>query len=235
MKIKDKELKAALELYMEREEEKVRKEMENVEEHIFSDEFNRKMDKLFADIDQSIECANKRKKRMSMLYKAAPVALVLVLVIGGLMKDKISTVLNASNPSINISEWHTEFFKFKGAYESTTETVWFDESQIGYVPKGFEKTEEDISASMGLIKYENELGNYIYVVSCDTNTVTRMNSENIIQDVRVKEDGIEYLYIENTKTKELIIIFQGNDKCYYTITGIVSEEEIIKVMDGIKH
>ncbi len=235
MKITDKELHKLFQNSMECEDQIIRKEMENVEEHIFSEKFNQKMDKLFADIDRNIERTKKRKKRKAVLYRVAPVALILVAVVVGLVINVNSTTLNASDPSISITSWCKDFFSFTGEKDDAAEAFAFDEAQIGYIPEGFKKTEENITSSYIVFRYENEVGNYVYVKSSANNTATNANNTEIIQDIRVNEDGLEYCYTEDYKNKEIKIIFQGNNQQYYSIVGTVSEKEIIKVMDGIDH
>ena len=238
MKITDKELHKLFQNSMECEDQIIKKEMENVEEHIFSEKFNQKMDKLFADIDRNIERTKKRKKRKAVLYKVAPVALILVAVVVGLIINVNSTTLNASDPSISITSWCKEFFSFAGEKDDNTEVFTFDEARIGYIPEGFVKTEEYISSSVVFFKYEDEDSNYIFIKCLKNNQdnmVTNVSNEDIIYDISLNEDGIEYRFIENKKNEELNIIFQGKNKYYYIISGNVPEDAIIKVMDGIEH
>ena len=233
MKITDKELHKLFQNSMECEDQIIRKEMENVEEHIFSEKFNQKMDKLFADIDRNIERTKKRKKRKAVLYRVAPVALILVAVVVGLVINVNSTTLNASDPSISITSWCKDFFSFTGEKDDAAEAFAFDEAQIGYIPEGFTKTEEDITSAYALFKYENGAGDYIFIKADYDDAVTNINNENIVQDLRVNEEGIQYRFIENKDHKELNIIFKGKSKLYYLIAGNVSEKEMINIMNGI--
>lgn len=238
MKITDKELHKLFQNSMECEDQIIKKEMENVEEHIFSEKFNQKMDKLFADIDRNIERTKKRKKRKAVLYRVAPVALILVAVVVGLVINVNSTTLNASDPSISITSWCKDFFSFTGEKDDAAEAFAFDEAQIGYIPEGFIKTEEDITSAYTSFKYENEVGNYVFIKCLKTdqdNTVINVSNENILHDLRLNQDGIEYRFIEHKINGELSIIFQGENKYYYLITGNVLEDEIINIMNGIKH
>lgn len=219
---------------MEKEDELIRKEMEGSEKHVFSDEFNQKMDQLFADIDLSIARATKRKKRRAVLLKIAPIAAVFVIVISGLLITVNKNSVQASDPSIKITTWCKEFFSFTGEKNDVAASFTFDETQIGYIPEGFKKTEEDITLVYISFKYENEAGDFIYVKVSDSKVSNNINNTDITHDARVNKDGIEYLYLRKEKTKEIVILFQGNDKLYYSIVGTVSEEEMINIMEGIQ-
>lgn len=234
VKLTDEMLHASALRLMELEAKQIDEEMKNAEPHVFSAEFERKMQELMRVATPAELAAKRRKKRMQRIQVAAAVS-TMALVVVGLIIGKNQSSIIASEPGVRITTWCKEFFSFGGEKEDGITSVVFDESQIGYIPDGFNKTEEDKILTMTVFKYENEHGHYIYINSCTNNDSTYISSEDIMQDVRLSDSGIEFHYIENRKSNELKIIFQGNDKQYYSITGTISKDEILKVMEGIKH
>jgi hypothetical protein len=155
------------------------------------------------------------------------------MVISGLLITVNKNSVQASDPSIKITTWCKEFFSFTREKVTNEKDVIFSENQIEYIPQGFKKTEADITLSYALLKYADEMGNYMFIKVDYDDVLSNVDSSQILKDSKISEKGIEYLVIENKNKKETSILFQGKNMLYYTITGTISENELINVMNGI--
>ena len=206
----------------ERGVEKLNEQMENMEPHVFSEEFEQKMAKLFND-------RRKQIKRRKVYYFAATMAAVLVLCVGIVTATHTAS---ASLPSIDIKGWFDKYFEFsKGAHTETDEII-FSEEQIAYIPEGFIKTEEEQMRTYSNYVYENQAGDFFYVRVGMTLVQSQQDNENIIREVLKGENGYEYA---RTKQADQITYVWEDDKgLYYYVCGNIAEEDLLLIMSGIQ-
>lgn len=101
MKACDSKLKSSLMEAMELDDARLEEEMKNYEPHVFSAEFESRMEELFKVQER------KSKRRNALRFIAA--AVIIALLTGGIIFIG-SEDLRASEMSINILEWLEDFF-----------------------------------------------------------------------------------------------------------------------------
>lgn len=210
---------------MDDEEAALDKEMENMEPHVFSEEFERKMEKVFEVVEK------KSRRHKGRHYIAA--AIVTVLLIGGILFVG-NEEIRASKIGVNVLEWMGNFFVVEEKSLEGNDAL-FEESQIGYLPEGFEKVEELVSFSKVYYKYENNEGKYIVLEIHRDKTELIVDNEEIEQEVSLNEAGLEYRYIYKDDSKENILIWKDAEDIYYQLQSTYDKEEIVKIMNGISY
>lgn len=227
MKTYDEKLRAALRSVMEEEWAAVEEELKHVEPHVFSDRFNRRMEEVMR--------VREKKKRRSDIVRYVAAAIVTVLLVGGILfvgsKD-----LQASKFNLEIVEWFEKFFTMEEGEDTREEDdILFEESQIGYIPEGFEKVEESVRFSRVYYKNQNAQEDYFILHVHRDKTTSFVDNEEIEQNIGVNEDGFEYRYIYKEDMKENIVSWADKEDIYYYLRGTLEKEEIIKIMDGITY
>lgn len=227
MRTSNKKLKESLLRVAQSEEAALEEEMKGCEPHIFSEEFEKKMEKV-------MEIRARKVKRYYMMRYAAAM-IVTVLLVGGILFVG-NEEARASKVGIDILEWMENFF-LVGEGETTRkeEEVLFDESQIGYLPEGFEKVEEIVRFSKVYYKYQNGIGEYIVLEVCRDKIESIVDNEEIGQDVSLNAAGLEYRYIYKEDSKENVVTWKDKEDIYYYLQGTYNKEEIIKIMDSISY
>lgn len=224
----DNKLRANLVEAMKLDEQKLEAEMQGVTPHVFSEIHEQKMETLMK--------TQNRKRKVRSVFRYA-VAACLVLLLTGSILIISSEDLRASKLSVDIIEWLEDFFSAeKGTDDRRKEDeVLFTEGQIGYLPEGFEKVEEGESFSLIYYKYENEIGEFVQImVGKDKSSLQIDNKENTY-DVLESEAGYEYTatYSEESKTGQ--VVWKDKNEIYYHISGTVSYNEIVKIMNNISY
>ena len=221
----DNKLKSSLVEAMKLDNARLEKELQHCEPHVFSPDFERRMEKLIK------AQRSKGKIRNCFRYIAAA---VMVLFLTGAILFMGSEDLNASEFSIDILEWLDECFTVGKSTNDREETsVLFDESFIGYLPEGFEKVEEGFTYSIIHYKYENKLGDTITIrIYRGANTIT-VDNEDVMKEVLVNEAGYEYTRIYKDKLKSETLMWQDEDGKYYYLIGTLNKDEMLKIMNNI--
>lgn len=124
------------------------------------------------------------------------------------------------------------------AYQKVKDTLGMKVLQLGYMPKGMKfKKLNILSGQAGLqFSYEGEylhLLETIYDVENSINTVSD-NDEGIVVYNKWLEQEIE---IEKNELEDKKVEFSAKikiDKAYYYLTGIIKEEEFIKMVKELK-
>ena len=218
-------LKSSLVETMKLDNARLEKELQHCEPHVFSPDFERRMEKLIKTQ------RSKGKIRNCFRYIAAA---VMVLFLTGAILFMGSEDLNASEFSIDIIEWLDECFVVRKGTSPRKETgILFDESCIGYLPEGFEKVEESVTYSQMHYKYENRLRDTITIhIYTGASTIT-VDNEDVIKEVLVNEAGYEYTRIYKDKLKSETLMWQDEDGKYYYLIGTLNKDEMIKIMNNI--
>ena len=226
MKACNEKLRSALEEAMTLAEAREVEEMADMEPHEFSEEFERKMKELFAQLP-----TRRRKRKNIMRYMAASIVAVF-LIVGVLVGKTITT--DASWFGLNITQWLEDFFRVDtGEGKRKEDAVLFEEAQIGYLPEGFKKVAQGVSFSSVYYKYQNDNQDYIMVQVFRDKGMLDSDSTEIICKDGINEDGYEYQYIQKTDLDSDAVIWRDQRDAYYQVTSTLNKEEIFKIMNEI--
>lgn len=229
MKACNEKLKSSLMEAMKLDNARLEEEMQHCEPHIFSPEFERRMENLL------VVRRSRDKVRGALRYIAAAV-LVLFLTGGILLMG--SEDLSASGLKINIVEWLDKFLKVendKNNYNFSEISIMFNESMIGYLPKGFIKSEEIILYSAISYKYKDESGNTILIRVTNGLGEVNIDNEEISKEVLLNEAGYEYTRVYKGIIQKEILIWKDNNNLYYYLSGNIGSNELLKIMNGISY
>lgn len=228
MKACDEKLRSSLVEAMELDDAKLEAEMQDLAPHVFSESFEKNMAKLMKK--------HRRKYRRRRLIRFTAVTATLLFLIGGPIFIN-SEQLSASALSIDIKEWLDRFFTVEdGAEGRKDEEVLFDDSQLGYIPEGFEKVEEEESFSYVYYKYEHENGKYFYIKVTRGKSELYVDNEDIQANVKMNDAGYEYIMVAKDLNKDdKIVMWKNNKEIYYHIQGTIIGEELIKIMNNINY
>ena len=200
-------------------------EMEQYEDHVFSDKFETEMKKLFV-------VRNKKTERAKIFKFAVSVAAAVLVVVGIASASLTST--KATLPSIDILGWFDTHFEFsKGTPNSKESELIFDEAQITYIPEGFVKVTEEVKFTYIEYKYENSEGENFTVRVSKALNQPQQDNEEIVRESLVNDGGYECLYIE--RENEFAYIWEDSEGLYYRVYGNVSKHELNSVMNGIQY
>lgn len=224
-------LKSALEKVMDEEEAELEKEMAGVEPHVFSEAFEKKMEKLLQD--ETPKQTSGRKLQKTTQYAA--VLIIIGLLIGGIVFCT-SDHASASKIGVEIREWLENAFTVEeGDTTRKDEGVLFEESQIGYLPEGFEKVEEDVKFSYVMYRYQNDTDDYIIIKVWRDKIESGIDNNEIGQEIGLNADGLEYCFVNKEKTEGNILTWMDAEDAFYIINSTLDKEEILKIMDSISY
>lgn len=225
MKACDKKLRDSILRVMNEEDAAIEEEMKQSEPHVFSESFEKKMEELM-----KVQ-SHKHKRSYIIRYVAATAAVVLF--ISGIMFVGHED-LRASDFSVSIREWMENFFVIENDTNRDKDEnvdVLFEESQIGYLPEGFEKTYEDVMFSKVCYKFENKEGEYFLLEVYRDKASSGIDNQEIKQEVHLNSAGLEYRYIDKEEING--IVWNDRENVFYNLAGTVDVEEIINIMNGI--
>lgn len=227
--LSDEVLHNATVLCFEKEERALEEEMKNSKPHVFSEEFERKMEEVMRVQPRLI------KPRKVVYYITSAAAVILVAF--GLLFVK-NEDLHASKFRIDVLEWMEEFFVVENNADEDKDDmtdVLFEESQIGYIPEGFEKVEEEIAFSKVCYRYQSQTGEYFSVSVYKNKTFAGVDNKEVGQDIRVNEAGLEYHYVYRTDSAKHILTWTDKSQKFYVLAGTIAEEDIVQFMNGISY
>lgn len=228
-KITNKRLHECIVQMMELEDRILEEEMKHAKPHVFSAEFERKMEEVMRV--QTRVC-----KRSDAVRYLATAAVVVLMVFGLLFIGNEN--LRASDFRINVLEWMEDFFVVENDTnrdKSDENDVLFHESQIGYIPEGFEKVEEEVTHSIVHYKYKNIIGEYINILIYREKTLAGIDNTESEQDMSINKSGFEFRYVYKEESKKHFLTWIDNEGKFYSLNGNVSQDEIIKVMNSISY
>ncbi len=218
-------LKLVIEELMAEEAAGLEEEFSRMEPHIFSDRFERKMEEVMG-----IE--RRKTLRLDAVRYMAAGFVTLALTLGIILIG--NEEVQASKPGIGILAWLEDFFVVEEKFQSD-KAVLFEESQIGYLPEGFEKVEEEITYSRVGFKYCNEGGDYIFIQVSSDMTAQYVDNEEIEQNICLNKAGYEYRYMYKEDSGENVMSWKDSAGIYYYLIATVEKEELIKIMNGISY
>lgn len=207
----------------------LKEEMKDVPPYIFSGEFERKMEEVMRV--QTRVC-----KRSDVTRYLASAAVVILMVFGLLFIGNED--LRASDFRINVLEWFEDFFVVENDTNRDKDDendVLFHESQIGYIPEGFEKVMEEVQFSKAGYKYKNENGDYISLWVYKEKTSAGIDNEETGQDVKVNDNGLEYRYVYKEELEKHFISWVDKDGKFYSLSGSIDYDELVQFMNEISY
>ena len=113
--------------------------------------------------------------------------------------------------------------------------VLFEESQIGYMPEGFEKVEEEITFSLVYFKYKNSEGDYITIRVGRDKTALQIDNEEIGKDVYLNAAGYEYTITHKDELYKDVIIWKDENDIYYYLASTMETTELVDIMNSISY
>jgi len=226
MKACDEKLRSSLVEAMKLDDARLEEEMQGLEPHVFSESFEKRMEKLMQE--------QRRKGRRRRLIRFAAAAAAILFLVGGPIFIS-SEHLNASALSIDIKEWLDRFFTVEYGTEGRKEGVLFDESQLGYIPEGFEKVLEEKTFARVYYRYENMKGEYFTIRVNRNKSSSNIDNESTKPEVKVNASGYEYTFTKRENSFSESLMWKDRDKVYYHITGVIGYDELIKIMDSISY
>ena len=234
MSVCDEKLKKALLEVWEKEDARLEEEIKQCEPHVFSREFEQKMNQLLNNHGR--ECApHGFRQKLTPFWKPLAAVVVVCIMISGILLTQSSS-LRASALRIDILEWLDEFFTVEDSYVGKIEQrVLFEESQIGYLPAGFEKVSEESIFSQVQLKYRNNKNEYIILSVYKGKTLANVDSESANQEVHVNDAGYEYTIVYREYSEQITVLWKDEQDLNYSIDGSLDEEEIIKIMNSISY
>lgn len=227
MKACDEKLKSSILEAIELDDARLEEELKSCEPHVFSEKFEREMEALFERY--------RRKKRLKRIQRYAMAAAVVLLLTGGIFYLG-SGDLRATKTNIDILEWFENFFTVDdGVRGIKSDEVLFEESRIGYLPEGFEKVNGESSFSQVLLEYRSSVVEYIIIQVSRDKLSLNVDSEVVNLEKRINAAGYEYTMTQRDKAQQATIMWNDDDGLYYYITSVLSDDELIKIMDGISY
>lgn len=227
MKASDEKLRESLREAMRLDQARLEEEMKNCEPHIFSEEFERQMEEMMQ--------VQKRKSRFGSHLRYIAAAVVVLLLTGGILFIG-SEDLHASELQIDIREWLDNFFTVEdGDHTRKEDGILFEETQIGYMPEGFEKSGELVTYTDAQYEYQDEAGNYIFVQASRDMNLQQIDNEEAVIEVHVNASGYEYSLAYRENSDEKTLLWKDENDVFYKITGKVDAEELIRIMDSVSY
>ncbi len=230
----DEKLKKALLEIWEKEDARLEEELMHCEPHVFSQEFERKMNKLLNNRGRKMAPYGFRQK-LTPFWKPFAAIVVICIMISGILFTQSSS-LNASALNIDILEWLDEFFTVEdGDGKRVTEQVLFEESQIGYLPDGFVKVSEESIFSQVQLKYKNKQDEYITLRVYKGKTLSNVDNESANPEFRINEAGYEYTIVYREDSEQITVLWKDEREIFYYLISSLDEQEIIEIMNSISY
>ena len=224
MKACDEKLRDSILRVMEQEDAELEEEMKQFEPHVFSESFEKKMEEVMR--------VQARKSKRSSIIRYVAVAVVVALLVGGILFIG-SEDLRASEIGVGILEWMENFFVVENDTNRSKDEdvdVLFDESQIGYLPEGFEKVEEEVTFSKVNYLYQNDDDEYVSLLVYRNKASLGVDNDEIVQEVALNDAGLEYRYIYKVDSSEHIITWIDKEELCYSLSSSLEKEEIMRII-----
>ena len=223
----DEKLAASILRVMNQEEEAIQAEIKKEGPHVFSEEFEKKLEKV-------MEVRARKAKRYNVMRYAAAM-IVTFLLVGGILFVG-NEEARASKVGIDILEWMENFFLVdEGDTTRKEDEVLFAESQIEYLPEGFETVEELVMFSKVSYRYQNADGDYVVLEVYRDKTSSGIDNEDVGQEVNLNVAGLEYRFIDKDEENSNAIAWTDKEEIYYYLTSTLEKEEVINIMNGISY
>lgn len=211
----------------ELDDERLQKLVDESEPHVFSERFEKNMEKVFR--------MYRRRCFMRKVTRYTAAAAVLVLVVTGGIFLTTGKSAEATTPGVNVLEWLKDYFSFEKGNSGKSEEVLFDESQIGYMPEGFELSV--ITKFKTYIKYDfiDDENNNISLYVRKTNVAVQQDNNNIIKEIALNSAGYEYTHVYQNDNHCNVFFWSDEKEVFYYLSGTVDEETMKLIMNSITY
>ncbi len=200
-------------------------------EHIFSSDFENKMNMLILSIDR------KEKSDLfifSAIKRVAVIILILCISVFSFMMINPQARADLKNAVIEFYETHLKFY-FITANEEADDFTSIAHISAGYIPQGFELKEKYEEFEAVGYNYENETENLSFDIYISHNNGLAIHTDN-------DKNNIEYIMISNREAylisgknegKPYSTLIITGSKITITIFGQLKRQEIIKIGESI--
>lgn len=106
------------------------------------------------------------------------------------------------------------------------------EKRPGYIPDGYELRQIEYGGGMVNQKYESEKGVIILSYSVLSASKISIDNEHHVHE-SVNENGFEYHYYSAVEADDISTLICFDDYYLYSISGVLSKEELFKMMKSI--
>lgn len=218
----------------DQEERELNEEMKHAKPHVFSAEFEHKMEELMKVQTPEMKTAKRKKKFLhAAQYTAA--AIVTVALLGGLLFSGNKNV-TASQMKFRITQWlENAFVVEEGMDVRQNESVTFDKSQIGYIPEGFKLEIQEVNFVKAYYKYTNEAGDFIVLNVVSNKSSMSVDNVETQQELNLNLAGLGYHFIITEDDKTDGIYWMDQSSNVYILIGNIVQEELVKIMNGINY
>lgn len=200
--------------------------------HTFSEDFEKRMDKLIASFD-------KKERNVSFFSTALSKAAVIILsvCIGAFSLIMVSPQARADfrNAVMEFYESHIKFYFLPGD-ETAEDFISYEKIYTGYVPEGFTLKETEDEYEAVNYRYENEkegLAYDVYVSLIDGLSVLTDKGKDNIEEISITGRDAYLISGENDGKPYSTLIITGN-RITVTVYGQLSREEIIEVGKSVE-
>ncbi|MBQ6930640.1 MAG: DUF4367 domain-containing protein [Clostridia bacterium] len=200
--------------------------------HVFSADFEKKMDELISSFD--------KRKPYASAFRSVPAkaaVIILTLCIGAFSLIMTSpqaraAAENAVNAIMEFYETHIKFYFISGN-ETPADFVNYENVTAEYIPQGFTLKEKYSEYEAVGCRYENENGSaYDIYVSLNDGLAVHTDKSGV-EKILISGREAYLISDENGDSPYSTLIITGN-KITVTIYGQLRREEIIKVGESIK-
>lgn len=193
----------------------------NKKPHECSQDFNKKLNKLFNREKLSLY------GRVSLIWMkrvaiCAMVAGMLLLASCAAIKPLREKIVNA------VVEWYSEYV----AVYFVSETVEPIMRRITYIPEKYVVVQESILEDCSFVRYADDIGNLI-TFTCEPSNEAAVYYDNERHNIEnVKVNGIDGLYFEGNS--DISFLTWEEEGYTYSISGCFEQNELIKIAESLK-
>ena len=211
----------------ELDDERLQKLVDESEPHVFSERFEKNMEKVFR--------MYRRRCFMRKVTRYTAAAAVLVLVVTGGIFLTTGKSAEATTPGVNVLEWLKDYFSFEKGNSGKSEEVLFDESQIGYMPEGFELSGENREKTYVVYEFMNNVNEFIILRVDSVKTSLQQNNEGVKTEVGINSTGYEYIYVYEDGNRSHTFFWKDSNSLSYNLTGNLDVELMKQIMNSINY
>lgn len=205
-------------------------DMEDSEEHVFSQDFGNRMEKLIQDA--SLKAKRKARGRIILKRSLALAASLVVIFFIALGPEKVAAVAKQIQMTFvgHFSD-HDEY-RFKVTQDYDVEDLPPFEVPA-YVPEGFELVDSyDYDRDFCGVRYENQSGDfYAYRRKVPDNMTMGINNEDV--EIEYKTiNGLQMMVRRSTRDQFYNFLWD-KELFFYQLSGTLPEEEFLKIIDSL--
>lgn len=208
--------------------------------HVFSEDFEEKMEALMESQEKQMDITNKTKKpsrrHREFLVRAALVAIMVG--VGTFSFEKGNKIYAAMRSMIYRA--YSDNVEIRGVESKEVQEIIKSEDAVEwkeptYIPEGYEKEweEQDETVKIYTITYRNENENAVDYTQCTGNVVAGITSDGHVEPLEIGDIDAKM----TSDQRGIVTIFWEADGWIYYVMGEsqdLSLEELIKVVESIR-